>query len=202
MIGKVFKRWTVLNKDLTVTKKPNKWNCKCSCGTTRSVQEPNLKNGKSKSCGCLSRELSKKRATTHGMRNTLEYEIWNNIIKRCYNVNASNYKYYGGRGITVCDRWRGRNGFIEFIKDVGMKPFEGASIDRIDNNSSYSPENCRWTTMKEQSRNRRNNVIKNIEEANTIRNLTNVGIRKEELAKKYKCSVRTIEQIVGNLIWV
>ncbi len=95
----------------------------------------------------------------HGKSGTSEYSIHSGILDRCYNSNATFYKYYGGRGIGVCDQWRGENGFSNFLRDMGDKPSKEYQIDRIDNDGDYSPENCRWTTAKDNTRNRSNNAL-------------------------------------------
>ena len=89
----------------------------------------------------------------HGMSNTSEYYAWNDMKKRCYCKTYKQYKDYGGRGITVCDSWR--NSFVQFISDMGEKPDKTLSLDRIDNNKDYTPENCRWATKQQQTRNQR-----------------------------------------------
>jgi len=134
--------------------------CQCSCGNEVVVQLTHLLSGHTKSCGCLSSELSAERArllkTTHGMYGTKEYNSWNAMVDRCTNAKYHRYGDYGGRGIKVCDRWL--NSVENFYSDMGDKPI-GMSIDRIDNDGDYTPDNCRWATAKEQSRNRRNNRL-------------------------------------------
>jgi len=134
--------------------------CQCSCGNEAVVQLSDLLRGDTQSCGCLKSELSAERArllkTTHGMCGTREYRSWASMVERCNNEKGRSYDRYGGRGIEVCDRWR--NSFENFYTDMGDRP-PGMSLDRIDNNGDYTPDNCRWATAKEQSRNRRSNRL-------------------------------------------
>lgn len=128
--------------------------CRCDCGTEKRVNKYNLLNGRSVSCGCLAGPL---RARKHGLSSISEYQIWKAVKARCYNVNHKNYHEYGGRGIRVCEQWR--DSFSAFYGDMGPRPSNRHSIDRIDTNGDYSPENCRWATQIEQTRNTRRNVI-------------------------------------------
>lgn len=127
--------------------------CRCDCGVEKEMVASNLVSGMSKSCGCLKVEKFKNRVTTHGMAGKTMYYRWNGMIQRCYNPDHSEYKNYGSRGIKVCDRWR--NSVLNYIADLGEPPFKGASVDRINNDGDYNPENCKWSTKKEQSVNRR-----------------------------------------------
>lgn len=154
MIGQVFGRLVVIGIGEKKKNKAVKVECLCECGQTTFVSKYSLLNGDTKSCGCLFRELLVARLTVHGKSGTPIYKTWSGIIKRCTDPKTIQWKDYGGRGITVCDRWRV---FENFYTDMGDKPFPKAQIDRIDNDKGYFPGNCRWVTGSENSRNRRNN---------------------------------------------
>lgn len=126
--------------------------CKCDCGNIRYIMLSHLRNGHTTSCGCNHHRLGN---VKHGMYYTKEYGSWKSLKSRCFNINDQAYQYYGGRGITVCDRWM--NSFENFYKDMGPAPSGEHSIDRIDNDGDYEPNNCRWVTYKEQNRNTRGN---------------------------------------------
>jgi len=155
LAGRQFGRWTVIS--LVEYRKTNAvYKCRCECGTVRDVWAAGLKTGRSRSCGCLMTELAKgrgKKAFEDKVTNKREYWIWVNIKQRCQNPKASGYSKYGGRGIAMCERWAAS--FDAFLADMGARPTPGHSVDRVDNCKGYSPENCRWATGGEQSRNRR-----------------------------------------------
>lgn len=135
------------------------WRCECDCGNEHNVPASTLRSGAVVSCGCYNAErastLAKRTLTKHGQSTgarTRAYQCWKNLRARCANENRPDYERYGGRGITVCDRWA--NSFESFYADMGDPP-PGRSIDRIDNDKGYSPDNCRWATVSEQNSNQR-----------------------------------------------
>lgn len=140
------------------------WLCKCECGNEVFILADNLKSGHTTSCGCFKKEKSSTTHKKHGLlKNTRLYNTWRNIKSRCHNINRENYKYYGARGIKVCDEWKDDfQNFYTWAMENGYK--ENLTIDRIDANGNYEPSNCRWVDMKTQCRNRRDNRLITINE--------------------------------------
>jgi hypothetical protein len=164
LTGQKFGRLTV--KERVENDKDGKaqWLCLCECGKQKIARRSNLRNGNTNSCGCLAKEILIKKSTKHGYRKgglkSPTYTAWINMNQRCSNPNYQHYKNYGGRNkpIIVCSRWSNKNprGFENFLKDMGERP-DGYQIDRINNDLGYFKRNCRWTTPKINSRNKRNN---------------------------------------------
>lgn len=163
LTGQQFGKWAVLERADSVKRSDGRvmryWLCECSCDkhTTRAVLERSLIKGVSKSCGCGRGDTNRERKinTTHGMSSSRLYAIYKHMLNRCYNQNDINYVNYGGRGITVCDEWATFESFYEWANNSGYK--DDLSIDRIDVNRGYSPDNCRWSDPITQSNNKTNN---------------------------------------------
>ena len=157
------------------------WECLCDCGAIKVASYSALTNGNTRSCGCLLREA----ITKHGGYKDQVYRVWHAMLERCRNPNNQAWKDYGGRGIRVCDRW---HDYSNFIADMGARP-EGGTIDRIDVNGDYTPENCRWATQAENANNRRNNRL--IEYAGETATLS-------QWAKRYSLHKGTLRHRLDN----
>ena len=155
LVGQRFGRWVAQKR----ASKPSYWTCVCDCGNIVDVFLGSLRSGRSKGCHpCQSLWMKESgqasiNATKHGMHRSSEYCSWHSMKGRCLDERNHNFDDYGGRGITICDSWKGD--FKAFFYDMGEKP-PGHTLDRIDPNGDYEPGNCRWATVKEQNRNKRN----------------------------------------------
>lgn len=158
LTGRHFGRLTVMERSKNNKHNCVTWLCRCECGKTIVTRGDSLNSGRTLSCGCLSAEKTAQRNYKHGGIKTRLYHIWSAMIERCHNPNHKSYKNYGGRGVTVCDSWR--TNFAIFQTWALVNGYrDGLTIDRINNNNSYNPDNCRWITHKDQQYNKRDNHL-------------------------------------------
>lgn len=210
LTGKKFGRLTVVSRAENYLYKCGctkiKWNCRCECGNTLSVFTANLKSGITQSCGCLQRELLGNRMRTHGMTNSSLYVVWCDMKDRCYNTNNKEYKNYGGRGITICNEWKENfESFYEWSMKNGYKEEKSKSgrniltIDRINNDGNYCPENCRWIKQKEQMKNTsKNNYIEYNGERKTLTDWAReYGIHRRTLSSRITTLGYTFEEAIN-----
>jgi len=193
IVGEVYGRLTVLRREGSIRSNAA-WRCRCRCGNEIVVRGITLRSGNTSSCGCLVSDLlaernrrNRRQVHGHAARLSPAYRSWMAMNGRCRNPNDPGFHLYGGRGITICDRWRD---FVCFLEDMGDRP-PGTSIDRIDNDGNYEPGNCRWATPKQQGQRRR---------APTFRTPRIVHCGEDNPAAKLtEADVRTIREARGAL---
>ena len=196
MIGKTFGR-LIVQSFISIKDNKSLFSCLCSCGNVVEVLGNSLNSGNTQSCGCYSREISSIKSITHGLSDHPLYSTWSNILQRCYNPNNDNYHNYGGRGIYVCDEWKNDpQAFISWAEANGYQ--FGLTIDRYpDQNGNYEPDNCRWTTMTEQARNRRSTILS----PEKIRAIRSDSRKYQEIALAYNISEHTVQGIMSRSTW-
>lgn len=188
--GRRFGRLTAMYRGENTKYNDTTWVCICDCGNQKTIRYSDLISGKTISCGCYKAEDTRQRMTTHGESHTRLHDIWRGMIKRCEAPYASRYDLYGGRGIGVCAEWHTYENFVEWAKQSGYR--DDLSIDRIDPNGNYCPENCRWATAKEQANNTsRNHYVEYDGKRYTI----------SELAEIKKINAGTLRSRIDKLHW-
>lgn len=155
--GQRFGRLVLVDIDLQAKSRNKKWICRCDCGNEKSILADTLRAGKAKSCGCLRTEQLVRRYTLHGLSKTRLHAVWRSMTQRCSNPQNKGYKNYGGRGIYVCQEWHDFAAFFDWAISSGYK--NGLSIERVNNDGPYSPQNCKWATRTVQARNTRRNLV-------------------------------------------
>lgn len=178
--GQKFGRLSVLNLAGKAKNKNMLWKCLCECGKETVVASSNLVRGVTRSCGCFRTEREREANTKHGQHGTGAHKSWMSMRQRCRNPNCPAFHSYGGRGITICERW---DKFENFFADMGPRP-DGLELDRIDVNGNYEPSNCRWATQLQQGRNQRKTRFATIN--GTTKPLT-------EWAEHYGINTKTLE---------
>lgn len=176
LTGQRFGRLVVLSRNYDLGNSYTWWNCKCDCGNEKAVRAQSLKCGETRSCGCLQKEIMKSKMSTHehtiNRQRERLYGVWASMLTRTRNPNATNYKYYGGRGIQVCKEWLEYGPFRTWSLENGYDPdapYGECTLDRIDDNGDYCPENCRWVNQSVQANNQRSNHL--VEYKGEIHNL-------------------------------
>lgn len=190
LTGRTFGRLTVLSRAENSKGGKPRWLCRCQCGNECIVHSSSLVSGNTKSCGCLRNEKSRSRAMTHGMSKSPLFAVWCAMIGRCENQNNKSYPNYGGRGISVCKEWHDSSTFFEWALNNGYS--HGLTIERIDVDKGYEPDNCKWVSRKQQARNKTNNVM--IEIDGTSKCLP-------EWCEEYGVNYYTVYQRIKKLGW-
>ena len=198
--GQQFGRLTAIKQVGYNNNNGAKWLCKCVCGNTIVTYSSALRRGVSKSCGCLNQELRLSRKK-HGMHKTKLYSAWSHMKQRCFNPKCKSYENYGGRGITVCKEWTDSfEAFRDWAFDNGYS--EELTLDRIDNNGNYTPDNCRWASMAVQERNKRNNhyVTFNGEMMTMSECARKAGVSRNSLNHRIQRKNMTADEAVADIL--
>lgn len=201
LVGQVFGRLTVLAYEGVDKHQTALWLCRCECGIVKVVPRRGLRSGGTVSCGCYGRERAaqqlREAKTRHGHAKSPTHITWCQIVQRCTNPRNRAWKNYGGRGITVCARWR--DSFEAFLADMGERP-DGLSIERVDNNRGYEPGNCIWATANQQARNKRTTRL-SVDGVREIRARLEGGATLDSLAAAFGVCRSTIVAVRDRRIW-
>lgn len=158
LTGKRFGRLTILGPTEERRQGQIVWHYRCDCGAEGVRVGGGLKRSRVVSCGCATADATRAVHQTHGQTDSRLYRVWSNMCARCHTPSSSIWEYYGGRGVVVCERWRGKGGFVQFYADMGQPPTAQHTLERINNDGNYTPENCKWVQGKRQPRNTRRTV--------------------------------------------
>lgn len=199
-VGMKFGQLTVLEKASQTGARSPLWRCVCDCKTEKTIAAGHLKKGDTRSCGCLKKRIiSAGTKRTHGMTDSPEYNIWCGIKTRCNNQNNPAYRWYGARGITVCDRWM--ESFENFLADMGRRPTARHSVDRIENNLGYSADNCRWANPLEQAQNKRRGTKLTLEAITEIKVHLGNGRPRTKIAEEFGVPWAVVSGIALGKTW-
>lgn len=197
--GRRFNRLLVIERSYTDKDNFILWKCLCDCGNVVLERSYPIRTGEIKSCGCLNQELRLKRVTKHGLSKLPIYMVYKSMKRRCYSPKDKRFNRYGGRGISVCDEWiKNSVAFIKWAFNNGYK--EGLSLDRIDNNKNYSPDNCRFISVAENNRNSSSTHLKQ-PDVIKIRSLYSDGKLQTDIARLFQISQQTVSKIVNHKSW-
>jgi len=193
LAGKRFGRLVVI-KEARRKNKIALWECQCDCGKISIVYGGNLRMGYTASCGCYAIEIRSKNSKKHGMTNSKVYRTWKHMRSRCENSNVERYPNYGGRGITICERWLT---FENFFEDMGQPPTVKHTLGRKDNDGNYCPDNCRWETKLQQSQNTSRTKLDN----DKVKFIRSSKLSGAEIGRMFNCTKELINQVKRREIW-
>lgn len=197
LTGHRFGRLVALERIAGTKNRHSRWRCRCDCGAEAEVSISNLSRGQTRSCGCLYREETGNRFRTHGQSSSSTYGSWQMMWSRCTNPNFPGWRWYGGLGVLVCERWQN---FVLFLADMGERP-AGLTIERVDANGNYEPSNCVWATRRTQRRNQRRKKLDAAGVAEIKRRLRS-GERPMDIARSVGVNSSMIGHIKSGRAWV
>lgn len=197
--GNHYGRLVVIKRSYIDKGKHIRWECLCECGKFVYIRAQSLKNGHTKSCGCLNTEKRLERITTHGLSSLPIYHVWKGMRQRCTNPKNNRYHRYGGRGIKICSEWENAEVFIKWALENGYK--KGLTIERENNNGNYTPGNCCFVTIKINNQNSSNCKITKEISIKIKEDYKSGNMTQEEVAKKHGLTQQTVSKIIRGKIW-